>query len=518
MKKGLLFVAIVAASVLASAKTFVDKTNLDQLNYRVLESGQFAWTEEDGSAVIYVGSPTEVKNLRVTDPTALRGFRYKTINEELTFNACDLFTSTVVASNNANVFTYTSNSSRDNSYKSTKYKDLGDTGAGYAVTNNTIKVEFRTVTGVYVHNSDGSYTPISLPDGSYVGGTNQLAGVQYAYQYEYIPLSIEVISKETNIEEIDFEYSQTEGGLNDMNPIETERRIIYDGRHATIELDVVWTSGNNKYCRLSNFTTKCRGIGDVELVNDLTQNKIYIYDKLLSEEGKHSGRPRRDQWGNMHSNDTPYFDLSDLRYWTKHLYDGNRGEHWANYVALNHIHTSNRWIRTTSDWFSQGPMSTNMYAFAHKGVEYMTFAADEGSGSQHASQYAGIQIAFTAINAGTDETSLDIVIDVPAGKTRPPMDTFLVQWKDDLRDPVWTPINCVWTQTDGAGLEWHIEVPSVYAQPLNKTGFYRIYLRSDPYASTLKIQAELQVMGSDGYMYKLSWPQGGGTVTATLVD
>ena len=178
---------------------------------------------------------------------------------------------------------------------------------------------------------------------------------------------------------------------------------------------------------------------------------------------------------------------------------------------------SNRWFRYVGN-YAHGP-SGNGYTFAHDGNEFLSYENGESSGS---SQYAGIQIAFTAINdahrPNGEPLSLDIVIDVPAGKSRPPMDLFRVQWKDDLLDSLWLPINCVWTQTDADGLEWHIEVPEAYSGPMNRAGFYRIYLNAEPYSNKVKITAELQVVGSDGYMYKLTWPSGGGAVTATLVD
>lgn len=511
MKRGFIVVGLMSLAVLASAKTFLDKTNLDQLNYRVLESGQFAWTEEDGSAVLYVGSPTEVKNIRVVDPTALRGYRTKNINEELTFNAHELFTSTV--SSNATKFTYTS-SSADEAHKLIKYKDLDDVGSGEVVTGNNISKDFCWYVGLFINNGDGTYTPVTnLPDGSIVGGTNQtVKGVQYAYGYKYIPLRLDVITKDTAIEELDFVYTAIQGNPmgGDANPIVVDRRITYNGRHAIIEVDVTYTSGNGKWCTLSDFSARCKGIGDVEFVNDLTLNKIYIYDDLMNEEGvSRKRRPGDDELGPRG------FDLSQLRKWAKHLYDGNRGVDWSKYPALNHLTMSNRWINSLGGKFAQGPMDNNHYTFAHKGVQYMTYENNEGAPLP---QFEGVQVAFTDIKTHTETVTLKILIDVPAGKTRPAMDTFILQWKDDLLYPIWTPINGVWTQLDTDGLEWQIEVPGVYACAMNKMGFYRIYVNSNPLGNKLKITAEIQVIGSDGYMYKLSWPAGGGAVTATLVD
>lgn len=520
MKKGFILVGLVTMmSVLASAKTFIDKTNLDQLNYRVLDSGQFAWTEEDGSAVLYVGSPTEVKNIRVTDPTALRGYRYKTINEELSFNADDVFVSTVTS--NSTTFTFTYNSTQHESLKQIKYKDLEQTGDGHVVEDGAIKIQ-DWYDGIYIKNNDGTYTATVPSDGTVIGGTNQTnKAINYAYGYKCITLTVDVIAHDTAIEELDFLYEQSQGGgIGDMDPIHTSRRIIYDGRHAKIEVDLTYTSGNGKFIRLSNFSAKCRGIGDVEFVNDLTQNKILIYDYLFEKEGGGSKRRFDPATGKLIKGDDgelPGFDLSQMRYWAKHLYDGNRGADWSKYPALDHVNMSNRWFRYVGN-YSHGP-NGNGYTFAKDGNEFFSYENGESSGD---GPYAGVQIAFTAINnahrPNGEPLSLDIIIDVPAGKSRPPLDLLRVQWKDDLLDSLWLPINCVWTQTDAEGLEWHIEVPEAYSGPMNKAGFYRIYLNSEPYNNKVKIMAELQVVGSDGYMYKLTWPSGGGAVTATLVD
>lgn len=521
MKNRFILVGLVAMmSVLASAKTFIDKTNLDQLNYRVLDSGQFAWTEEDGSAVLYVGSPTEVKNIRVIDPTALRGYRYKTINDELSFNADDAFVSTVTS--NSTTFTFTYKASQHDALKQTKYRDLEQTGNGSVVEDGKIKVN-DWYDGIYIKNNDGTYTATVPPDGTIIGGTNQTnKAINYAYGYKCITLTVDVIAHDTAIEELDFLYEQSVGsGIGDMDPIHTSRRIVYDGRHARIEVDLTYTSGDGKFIKMSNFTAKCRGIGDVETVNDLTQNKILIYDTLLKEEGRVGGIRRDPATGKIirgeDSDTLPGFDLADLRKWAKNLYNGNRGADWHNYPALNHVNMSNRWFRFVGN-YAHGP-SGNGYTFAKDGNEFLSYEQGESNGT---GQYAGVQIAFTAINNAHrplgEPLSLDIIIDVPEGKTRPPMDLFRVQWKDDLTDTLWLPINGVWTQTDDAGLEWHIEIPEAYSAPLNKAGFYRIYLNAEPYTNKVKITAELQVVGSDGYMYKLTWPSGGGAVTATLVD
>ena len=152
MKKGLILTVLSMLAVAASAKTYIDKTNLDQLSFRVLDSGQVAWNEEDGSAVIYMGSPTEVKNIRVTDPTALRGYRMKTITDELTLAAS--------ANMNAVVggFRWVANSSADAAIYQYEYVDISKTG--HDVTYDAAK----GTAGSPEHWDSGLYISIVLFD------------------------------------------------------------------------------------------------------------------------------------------------------------------------------------------------------------------------------------------------------------------------------------------------------------------------------------------------------------------
>ena len=531
MKKGLIFGVLSMCAVLASAKTFVDKTNLDQLGFRVLDSGQLAWNEEDGSAVMYMGSPSEVKNIRVTDPTALRGYRYKQITSELTLSASGGFVTITDG------FRWTSNSTTDAPNYEYEYVDISKTGhdVTYDAESGTASDNGGSAhwcDGLYIKNTNGTYTATTVADGTIIGGSNSVQNVQYAYRHKYLILTATVISKDSNIEELDFTFSQSQPlGLGDMNPIGTSRKITYDGRTATVTIMVNYVSSNGKFVEVSGFTAKCIGIGDVVRANDLAVNKILIYDKLTDENGRKSGGKRKIKGliEDEDEEDDPTagaFDLYNLRSWAKHLYDGNRGVHWANYAATNHVFMKNKCIYwgQNSTYMGNAMMgvSGDSFFFSSDSTQWLTYTPS-GTNAVPA-EYQGIEIAITAINKDSDlETdpncwTIDVDLNVPTGKSVPGLDMLQVLYSAGLERPcLWYPIVCEWRTTDnGAGLSYHVVIPEAYGEP--ETGFWKIKLNTGALAATLKVKARIQAIGDDGRMYNLIWPEGGGAVTATLAD
>lgn len=528
MKKGLILTVLSMLAVVASAKTYIDKTNLDQLSFRVLDSGQVAWNEEDGSAVIYMGSPTEVKNIRVTDPTALRGYRMKTITDELTLAAS--------ANMNAVVggFRWVANSSADAAIYQYEYVDLAKTGHDrkYDAAKGTAGEPSHWESGLYIKNNDGTYTATTVADGTIVGGSNSVQNIQYAYRHKYLMLQVDVISKDSSIEELDFLFSQSAGGgLGDMDPIGTSRRISYDGRRATVTVKVNYVSGNGKFVELTGFTAKCLGIGDVVQANDLLVNKIFFYDKLTDENGRSTGHKIRIKGVEDDEDEEDptagAFDLYNLRYWAKHLYDGNRGQDWANYAATNHINMKTKSIYWGASHNSEGDyiynammgVSGNSFFFNVGNDQWLVYTP--AGASDIPVQYQGIEIAITAIHQDTSSEAnpgcwtIDVDINVPSGKTAPGLDQLEVLYSAGMERPcLWYPIVCTWEST-GAN-SYHVVIPIAYAEP--SKGFWKVRFNHSPTSSKLKIKAGLQVIGTDGRMYDLAWPEGGGAVTATLAE
>ena len=531
MKKLITLLVLSMCVVAAQAKTFLDKTNTDQLNYRVLDPGQISWNEEDDSAILYIGSPSEVKNLHVADPTAIRGYRSKDITDELTINASANMTSEL-----SNTVKWVSSAQDVYHYE---YIDLEHKQGGVKYNGTTWDNADPWVTGIYVHNSDDTYTPVSIPVGTWISGTNCDENVQYAYQRKYVLLTAEVISRSVPIEYLDYVYEESQpAGLTDMQPIQTERSVTYNGRRATVEVKVTHTSGYGKYVKLSGFSAKCLGIGDAPRANDLKVNKVLIYDSITDEKGRGSGNSRRKKktgknkasdpsdtasYDGAESSIAGAFDLYNLRSFLIHYYDGNRGQHWANYPATNNVKMTGKylmWGSQANNTYSMG-RSGDAFTFNFNGITWFKYQT-AGTNSLAGTPYEGVQIAITDIHqetSGEDEGcwTLDIALDVPAGKQTIPLNMMEVHYATSLTEPIlWTPIVCRWDPIDANGLEYHIVIPQVYAEPT--MGFWRIFADANPLENKLFIKAEVQVIGSDGYKYKLTFPTGGGAVTAVLVD
>lgn len=512
MKKTLIASILSMCVVGAFGKTFLDKTNTSQLNYRVLDSGQVAWNEEDGSAVVYVGSPSEVKNLRVVDPTALRGFRRKIITDELTFNA-----SAGTTKNTDGSFRYTYHP--NTAVYEYEYIAVDPRQDGYVYNGTTWDNGPQWGEGIYVQGNNGTYVSAGLTVGQTFATKDD--PVTYYYKHKYVKVTIDIISKDTNIEAVDYTYSQYQGGFGDMDPMGATRTITYNGRRATIEIHIDY-GHDSVYVEVRDISAACTGIGDNIMVNDLKTNNIYIKDRLSYESnssGKGPGAKKRTAEQEILANS---FNLYELRYWAKHLYDGNRGHHWANYPATNNVNMKSHFVMWNSGTTAIGGSAEGMQ-FISNSRTFMQFA-DVGTNDVVGTPYEGVQIAITDISQVHDDSdpdygcwTIDVAIDVPAGKTAPSLNMLEVTYAQKLDKPIiWIPIFARWDATDEFGTSYHVVIPQVYAEPTS--GFFRVSATVNPLGNKLKIKAELQVVGSDGLMYKLTWPSGGGAVTATLVD
>lgn len=513
MKKTLIAAILSMCVVGAFGKTFLDKTNLSQLNFRVLDSGQVAWNEEDGSAVVYVGSPSEVKNLRVVDPTALRGFRRKIITDELTFNA-----SAGTTKNADGSFRYTYHP--NTAVYEYEYKAIEPKQEGYVYNGTTWNNGPQWGEGIYVQGNDGTYVTAGLTVGQTFATKDD--PVSYYYKHKYVKVTIDVISKDTNIEALDYTYGQYQGGFGDMDPMGVTRTITYNGRRATIEIHIDY-GHDNVYVNVSNISAACTGIGDNIAVNDLKVNNIWIKDRISYESRSSSIGPGRKRKTDEQAILSGAFNLYELRYWAKHLYDGNRGQHWANYQATNHVDMKSNFITWAGSRTAIGGSADGMQ-FIQNSMTFMSFTGSSSTNDLIGTPYEGVQIAITDIKQVNDDSdqdygcwTIDVAIDVPSGKTAPSLSMMEVLYAPGLEKPIiWYPIICRWDPTDEYGTSYHVVIPQVYAEP--SKGFFKVRAVVNPLANKLKIKAEVQLIGSDGLMYKLSWPSGGGAVTATLVE
>lgn len=491
---------------LASAATFLDKTSLPQLGYRTLEPGQVTWNEEDGSAVLYVGSPTETKNLRVVDPASLRGYRYKHITDELTYNCGDNMTD---MGNGKFKWVRSNPGTRKFIYELVDSDLKMPANDGSAWTDDAHPGQ-----GGFPYNSDNRICTINAATGEYeeiwpstgeVLSPTNMAGIVYYKKIGCYEANIQIISKDSSIQELDYVYSQATGGTNDMNPIETTREIVYDGRTATLTVRILSASSNDKWFLVDSFDAKCIGIGDIDgYVNDVTDEfTIKI----------------KDQHGT--------YNLNNLRHELYHKYDGNRGFDWSKYSAYQNIklldhsltwgYTWTNFTDSTETKFSQfgigiiGEKKDQMTISAN-GTTMMRFVTADSPENP----YSGAQIQITDWKENQDtgcwEMTFDCSISIPARY-------LFIKYRRTLEgfDNIWEEITAVLTDmSGGAGTTYKAVIPQVYGMP--DKGFFRVGCSASQYYNRVKVKATLSVLGSDGYMYKLTFPEGGGAVTAVRDD
>lgn len=76
------------------------------------------------------------------------------------------------------------------------------------------------------------------------------------------------------------------------------------------------------------------------------------------------------------------FELGKLRHWTAHLYDGNRGQHWANYNATNTVRMAGHKLSFVStdriSIRSEGQSNVVFYAAHHPALEIRATGTGEG--------------------------------------------------------------------------------------------------------------------------------------------
>lgn len=515
MKKIISMLVVAGCAMIGSAATYIDKVNQDQLGYRALNAGQVAWNDEDGGVVMYVGSPTEVRTLRVFDPAALRGYRYKEITSELTLNSSKENMTEVTGGFK---WTYSDAGPWYYEYNELQKGKVPDSFAG------------SWQVGYAIKNPDGTFTDVTLAPGTEFEAT-ETSG--YYGKFKYTTAQIQVISKDSRIQELDFLYTQREpGGMGDMDKyVVSERTITYDERIAYIDFKITYSRAG-AYFQAEKFSAKCLGVGDVVQVNDLALNKIYFYDKLTDEGGrvKSSGR-----FGEVASSG---FDLYELRYWAKHLYDGNRGNDWSKYDATNNVHMGRYFINWTVDGatngaktitYSHGAAGRNII-WNYGGNAFMQYKPGVNRGLE-GTVYENLEIQITAINHKgvasevdgaqyPDNWTLEFMTSVEI-----PDDVIEVQWyanHDGIKPPIlWTTISAA-TSRIGTGANGEIiyraVLPTPYTDNAFNCGFFRILVDPFPTDSKLIIKAGLRVIGTDGMYYDLVWPAGGGAVTATLAN
>lgn len=505
MKRMTLMLFVLSMIGVASATSFLDKTSTDQLTYRALAPGQVAWNEEDGSAVMYIGSPSEDKNLRVIDPAALRGYRYKEIDEELTFNCDSRMQMLEDSTFKLNNFSY--------SWPHDGYVYQEITGTNTVVTNATTSGYSPDLQHYATYDpTTDTYTDVTLPVGFRFNVDND---TRYYHKKMYWDFTVTIISKYSNIQSVDYVYSEKQGGIGDFCNYVQQRTLTYDGRKAILCIRLMEGTTPGIWFQVTGFSAVCSGIGDdLGYINDCSNTVFMI----------------RDNEG--------VYNLGNLRHELYHKYDGNRGENWSKYPAYTTVDLRANpimWVNTNANVNSSIGISGTSMIFAFAGSSYMQYIPATAS-DLDGTPYEGLQITITDIMGaptnrktvsgdydGNNDYSAYITDDnqiaIPfACSVSVPGEYIEILYKEDLLYPFWMPIEAtLYDVSNGAGTKWLAVIPENYYVDHEK-GFWKISANVLATKNRLNIKATVSVMGDDGKMYKLTFPSGGGAVTAVLDD
>lgn len=204
------------------------------------------------------------------------------------------------------------------------------------------------------------------------------------------------------------------------------------------------------------------------------------------------------------------YDLADLRYWTTHLYDGNRGEHWANYTACNDIMMNDKRIVFSTNYnaaigYNNGNFAISMYGIPAMQIwatteehtltgELRITAVDKNKDSYDITYFQNIQEDGVA---QFDPSQLIVIYaDNLEGNS-----TGTIKWRYLSNGTDFT----VTDYGDGTGLI------KVSYNIVNDKGFYRLYyngIMTDTmrvvFNSSIHVKKSLYLTGDDGVVYKIS--------------
>lgn len=283
---------------------------------------------------------------------------------------------------------------------------------------------------------------------------------------------------------------------------------------------------NDKYIKvtkLDNFTIQFAisttdmdfvGVGNLqvriskeEVLNDLTVNRF----KLKDTEGQ------------------IYFHK--LRDWTKHLYDGNRGEDWSKYKASSTInlnghsiiHDADGKFTSTSRVIKEGEITNRILTMTAMGEDCLlmrTIYNEDGGGGSPLDPDE-VDLKFTAITPnmnGAEKDTVDIYVSAKGDYE------ILIEGCTDLKEQEWRPIPILKNLTTTIEGEYYIKGFRVYNDRMSAF-FYRAVIRESGTKEVTRVEVVKEIEFQDkvifkrnGHTYRLDFPEEGGQVTVTRLD
>ena len=263
-------------------------------------------------------------------------------------------------------------------------------------------------------DGNGTYTMTSSSAETYMVGTNTITGLRGT-------LTICVPAKYV-INKVDYDQSYPTG-IGDFHSFDIAVDRSQDDRYV-ITITETDKAGVASYYKLSNFKVYVYDLGENYYVND-TSNRTFMV---------------RDQEGT--------YNLYNLRNELYHKYDGNRGQDWSSWVAINDIQVMGNRVMLTKSQDAYIQCVTNG-GFNNIFISLKNQVAAEFKEQNSGIVYGG-DLKITAINFNDS---------VVGGFTEPAILTYYQSiTKDGVASFDPSQLRVLWIDhlehPDGAGIEW----------------------------------------------------------------
>lgn len=254
--------------------------------------------------------------------------------------------------------------------------------------------------------------------------------------------------------------------------------LVRNGNTAVI----TFAKGGAPRAIVSNITVYAKEFGDTAGINDLTLTTFMLKDSIGT------------------------IDFANLRDWAKHLYDGNRGEHWSAYPATSLVRMAGKAIAYDTDKNLTSVVSSHTQLVFQAGTA-QAIAIEPRNAEMPSYTYFYI----TAISTTAEDVTLTYAHDID-GFT---LDGFGVLWAEELNGIYYSLPESDYTATADT-----VTIPRIKIG--HATGFFKLVYHgamSDAVRITLRgsviVKDALILRGTDSKYYKIT--VSGGTINATEV-
>lgn len=244
-------------------------------------------------------------------------------------------------------------------------------------------------------------------------------------------------------------------------------------------------SHNDNRVKISSFDISVARYGETFEHNDLLATRFSLIDSLGE------------------------IDFGNLRYWAKHLYDGNRGENWSKYPAVKSVDMNGNALAMDANRRYRFGIRDNALHLDAANHEAFTVYSDGGSAT---TGYTPLTI--TGISVTTNLVTLTFTNDI----TDFDPSHLMLEWTSDIKEPFVSLFNPTHYSVVGNNT---IKVSR--SAVTGNCGLFKLSYEGGgsavayvSFGVEARFENKVIIKGDDGYHYQLHI--NGGTISATRVD